>query len=1185
MPASDQRTYTDLLVRILGLREAQTYIAEAWIDGVPVVSDAAIHFDMELLRSQIDDLQAYGVTLFYTLFSGELRAAYDRALGLAQAGDRVGLRLRLWIDDDAATLQALAWERMHVFDAGEPVPLAVLADTPFSRYVESDAPAPALIRAPTVRMLLAVANPSDLDPNRFAPIDVAGEVRGLLESLGPLRLGRRLRVSVMPGQSGLGEALSDAFPDVGWDLLEGPTSMDAILRALSTGDGYPLFHLLAHGHVRRRDSAATLFLEDGQGRVGQIDEIAFTERLRATDNLPVLTFLAACQSGGAGGGGRARIGLAPRLVAAGAPAVIAMQNDVPMATVHELSGDFYRYLLEHGELDRALNQARLLLYQEQSDAWTIPVLLTRLSDVQLFAADPIRSMLRQMVETKALNPLAREEDYIPLEVVHFSGTLANLEALRVDARNPKPVRDALAAVDDLMGRSIPGEGEGVAGRVGASRIVALIGETGMGKSFLLRRIGKLTALDALDPGAPLSIIPVLLDFAAQGELADALVDLEHHLLSALVQFWPELDRAKLQDLLTADHGPVFRLLLDGTDRLPRRTRQHVWRSLDTFVRSYPRHQAMVASGMDFDDLAALHPTDYLVIQPVSRHMIRWYLAGHSEAGHQLTLALQAADLFDLAAYPWVLVKLLEQARRGSCPTSRLEVVAGLLEDDVGAIAVDQTMRHRIITTLHALAWRLSHTLRRALPLDEAFQLMAEVRGSRSYGLEPLYTDLVREEILVPDGEDGVRFARAAIQAHCAAQALSNQTGRSHVLDDIAATLGRRTRLYWWEDVLLLYASGMDAPEDVVRAILYGVAAGVGDQILLAARMIQECGPAAFDEPFLDYVVRTLIYQLDDRRESRVWRRIRLAETLGRIRHPSAVAHLARVANRRIRTVGCEGGAEFEFSSVRLAALMALYRLVAPPFDEVEALDPALAEVLRAWDDEDVMALTDLLVASGTEPREAEAGDQPTLAAFALGELQTGPAFDILVQLFLYPGAPDQTYRNLTTALTLVDAGMVTRRVILPLLDEALCRAQHLPDEICEDRHSWYPHIIYLAGQIHASDERVLQFLRARMRKDDTMYVRGLAIQALGRLYDLASKRTIEAVAAGDFEVIGLPASVSTSQRRYLQQQALEALYYLGDAQTLERFRRRPQSWTTEMETAFYEASEEIIWRERGLSVR
>jgi hypothetical protein len=106
-----------------------------------------------------------------------------------------------------------------------------------------------------------------------------------------------------------------------------------------------------------------------------------------------------------------------------------------------------------------------------------------------------------------------------------------------------------------------------------------------------------------------------------------------------------------------------------------------------------------------------------------------------------------------------------------------------------------------------------------------------------------------------------------------------------------------------------------------------------------------------------------------------------------------------------------------------------------------------------------------------------------------------------------------------------------------------------------------------------------------MRKDEDAYVRGLAIQSLGWLYDKASKRTIEDVAAGDFAAINLPAATSPSNRRYLQYQALEALYYLGDAQTLERFRQRPPSWSTEMEAIFYETSEEIIWRERGLSVR
>ena len=52
------------------------------------------------------------------------------------------------------------------------------------------------------------------------------------------------------------------------------------------------------------------------------------------------------------------LGLAPKLVAAGVPAVLAMQDLVPIKTATEFSATFYRELLEYGQVDRASNAAR-----------------------------------------------------------------------------------------------------------------------------------------------------------------------------------------------------------------------------------------------------------------------------------------------------------------------------------------------------------------------------------------------------------------------------------------------------------------------------------------------------------------------------------------------------------------------------------------------------------------------------------------------------------------------------------------------------------------------------------------------------------------------------------------------------------------------------------------------------------
>ncbi len=78
-----------------------------------------------------------------------------------------------------------------------------------------------------------------------------------------------------------------------------------------------------------------------------------------------------------------------------------MQDLVPIPLAHTLTVDFYRRLFDHGQVDRALNEARSLLYKQNSFEWAIPALFLRLKDGQLFA----------------------HNDTIPTERVRFDGLI------------------------------------------------------------------------------------------------------------------------------------------------------------------------------------------------------------------------------------------------------------------------------------------------------------------------------------------------------------------------------------------------------------------------------------------------------------------------------------------------------------------------------------------------------------------------------------------------------------------------------------------------------------------------------------------------------------------------------------------------------------------------------------------
>src|SRR5439155_25654381 len=105
----------------------------------------------------------------------------------------------------------------------------------------------------------------------------------------------------------------------------------------------------------------------------------------ASDDKLRLVHLSSCQTAVRSPADAFR-GLAPRLVAAGVPAVIAMQDVVPVAVAHAFSRTFYRELLDHGEVDRACNMARSSLLTAGMRGAAIPALFMRLRLGQLFGA-------------------------------------------------------------------------------------------------------------------------------------------------------------------------------------------------------------------------------------------------------------------------------------------------------------------------------------------------------------------------------------------------------------------------------------------------------------------------------------------------------------------------------------------------------------------------------------------------------------------------------------------------------------------------------------------------------------------------------------------------------------------------------------------------------------------------------
>jgi hypothetical protein len=1170
MPKSTQRDHTDLLIRIHPEDDArQCYPVEAWINGTVHFADGEMRLDRGALQAIENDASAYGLALFDALFSGAIRRAYDRATGIAETRSGEQLRLRLWIDPHAPELHALLWERLLELRQNTVSLLSTAAQTPFSRYTGLEIAVPAPISTRPIRMLVAIANPTDLIDQGMTPIDVDHEIDTLTSALDGLRRTGQLHVTLLPGRTGLNADIRARLEQIGYVMRDTPTTLDTLVRELATAPGYHILHFLGHGAFSRAQGTTTLFLEDTNGFTDARRDTEIVAQLGAINPPPHLIFLGACDSAKRDPeNANPYVGLAPQLVQAGIPAIIAMQDTIAPQIARELSLDFYRDLLEHGCVDRALNHARLLLLENDPLAWSVPALFMRLDNGQLFTADSVISALRAMLLADTLNPLPEDGAYLPLEVRHFSGALPDVDFNALTEENT-PGRGLSETILDIFA---PAKTEQEARDPST---VALIGDAGMGKSTEMRHIAQLTAQQSLQADAPWRVVPAYVDLQTipQGARIDEKV-LETLILQALEPFWEEDVEQRPADVLRACTGPTLRILFDNSEVLPYHSRRRFCAVLQDFFHRHAQHEYVVAFNTDDFDFAPLYIHDTLIMLPLSERNIRYYLtqALAEPTAKQLYASLEETQLFDLARIPWLLFKMLKQAHDGKIPRSHAQVLQDLVDDAIMDIAVDQGMRTRAAKTLYALAWQMQTTFKTTLSIDEAFEIMAEVRGNRGYSLETLFQELTIHGLLAPVGAESLRFARANIRSYCCAQALLQYADFDTVLSDIAATLGRHTRYYWWAETLILLSALMDDPFKLIHEILYGVALGEGEQVFLAADCIRECREKCQDESLINLIVSTLLWRLDIAREPRVGRRVRIIQALGQMKHQEAIPRLVEIAYQPVQT-SAAGTPVYEHSDVRLAAVMALRRMLPPPYEEVEVLAPELAEVLKDWDSSHVKELIPHLIA-----REAcDIGIQ-AVAAFALGDLKTDVATRVLIRAFLSPHFSHETRSNAATALTLLDPAIVTQEVIAPFFNVE-DGEQRLNPITRENPDQWYAHLAYLIGKIRPQDGNARGFLYRCLNEFPDIMLKGIAMQAIGELYDTTATQRFTDIALEDFSTLNLPEDPLPDERRYLQQKALDALFYIGDAETLRRLQKRPSSWSLELENAFYRTIERIRSRQ------
>ncbi len=320
------------------------------------------------------NMETDGQTLFEMLFTERLRTAWDISHEWVNGGAGRRLRIRFWVDEEASELHAKPWEAMQT---GHKI-LSIYEKTPFSRYLSSTASWLGAKQAP-IRVLAVISNPGNLGSMNLASVNVERE-KAILEK-------------VFEGQ--------DAFELRFLGVEEGDyATPDALVDELRAG--CDVLHIVSHGAFNEASRSAYLYLQDEKGSYDRISHKRFAATLANREERPHLVFLTACESAVSAEGpelteeqerrlrqtNSAFRGMGANLVAAGVPAVIAMQDVVTMETAEKFSSRFYRQLLRHGLVDLAANQARFSLFNAQREDAAVPVLYMRLKDGKLFEPEP-----------------------------------------------------------------------------------------------------------------------------------------------------------------------------------------------------------------------------------------------------------------------------------------------------------------------------------------------------------------------------------------------------------------------------------------------------------------------------------------------------------------------------------------------------------------------------------------------------------------------------------------------------------------------------------------------------------------------------------------------------------------------------------------------------------------------------
>lgn len=301
----------------------------------------------ELEKHGRDVVRQRGADLFDAVICGRIRDLYQRARGRAGGGG--GLRIRIQVDPRDQRLRPLLllpWELVFDRTADGGNFLAFDRRRAVVRVIDCIEPPADPAPGPVQRVLLALSNPADSDQLELQR--ESDEIKSALAQvhLSPVVLDKTTRSSLF-------ESISDFEPQV--------------------------VHFMGHGIFDEKAGEGALLLEDDFGLEDPLSASALAASFVGKP-IPRLVVLSACLTATSGTHACGPFAaMAVALVAAGLPAVIAMQSEVLDRNAVQFTSRLYRRLVRGDPIEAAVADARAVIGTRRTGKldWAAPVLFVR----------------------------------------------------------------------------------------------------------------------------------------------------------------------------------------------------------------------------------------------------------------------------------------------------------------------------------------------------------------------------------------------------------------------------------------------------------------------------------------------------------------------------------------------------------------------------------------------------------------------------------------------------------------------------------------------------------------------------------------------------------------------------------------------------------------------------------------